>query len=60
MAEQQNVPEKVNNQISNTVEIERLTGYTPGKVYLYDEDKAKNKESFDPVKMGRNRLFEKK
>ena len=50
MAEQQNVPEKVNNQISDTVEIEKLTGYTPGKVYLYDEDKAKNKESFDPVK----------
>lgn len=50
MAEQQNVPEKVNNQISDTVKIEKLTGYTPGKVYLYDEDKAKNKESFDPVK----------
>ena len=50
MAEQQNVPEKVNNQISNTKKIKELTGYTPGKVYLYDEDKAKNKESFDPVK----------
>lgn len=50
MAEQQNVPEKVNNQISNTEKIKELTGYTPGKVYLYDEDKAKNKESFDPVK----------
>lgn len=50
MAEQQNVPKKVNNQISNTGKIEKLTGYTPGKVYLYDEDKAKNKESFDSVK----------
>ena len=43
MAEQQNVLEKVNNQISNTEKIKKLTGYTPGKVYLYDEDKAKNK-----------------
>lgn len=50
MAEQQNVLEKVNNQISNTEKIKKLTDYTPGKVYLYDEDKAKNKESFDPVK----------
>ena len=50
MAEQQNVPKKVNNQISNTRKIKKLTGYTPGKVYLYDEDKAKNKESFDSVK----------
>ena len=50
MAEQQNVPKEVNNQISNTEKIKELTGYTPGKVYLYDEDKAKNKESFDSVK----------
>lgn len=49
MAEQQNNLKEINNQISDSKKIEEITGYKPGKVYLYNEDKAKNNEPFENV-----------